>query len=157
MGARAFFESVAEASRDATRCQSIIAAMEQRALKVRGPSFGGRVRAGGRADAMAEGVASLVDRERVLHARIERDYALLDVASRILYGDGLHDGLASIAPPWWADVVSLRCCDGMTMREVGEIVGYSERHCYNAMNAAFDVLDAHGLVASVAGQGFAEG
>lgn len=31
MGARAFFESVTEAGRDAARCQSIIAAMELRA------------------------------------------------------------------------------------------------------------------------------
>lgn len=156
MGARAFFDSVLEASQDADRCRSTIAAMEQRALSLGGTALGGRVSASRTADAMGNRVAALVDREAKLHARIESDYAMLDMASRILYGDDLHGGLASIAPSWWADVLALHYCDGLPMRQVAEVLGYSERHCFNASRAAFDVLDAHGLVASVAGHGFAE-
>lgn len=155
MGARAFFESVREASRDAERCRSTLAIMEQRALAVSRPAMGGRVSSTS-TDAMGARVAALVDREAKLHARIENDYRLLDEASRILYGDDLDNGLASLVPSWWADVLSLHYCDGMTMREVGAVLGYSERHCYNAMSAAFDVLDAHGLCSSAAGRGFAE-
>lgn len=156
MGAREFFQSVREASRDAERCRSTLAAMEQRALAVSRPAMGGRA-GGANPDAMAARVASLVDREAQLHARIESDYALLDEANRVLYGDSLHDGLASLVPSWWADVLALHYCDLLPMREVGAVLGYSERHCYNAVGAAFDVLDAHGLTASVEGRGLAEG
>ena len=156
MGAREFFQSVREASRDAERCRSALEALERRALSVSGPALGGRV-SGTKADAMAARVASLVDREAKLHARIESDYALLDEANRVLYGDTLRDGLASLVPPWWADVLSLYYCDGMTWAEVGAVLGYSERHVQNAKAAAFDVLDAHGFCSSVAGRGLAEG
>lgn len=156
MGAREFFQSVREASQDAERCRSTLEALERRALAVSSPSLAGRV-GGTKADAMAARVASLVDREAKLHARIESDYALLDEASRVLYGDSLHDGLASLVPSWWADVLSLYYCDCMTWAEVGAALGYSERHVQNAKLAAFDVLDAHGLCSSAAGRGLAEG
>jgi len=155
MGAREFFQSVREASQDVERCRSTLDALERRALAVSRPAMGGRV-SGATTDAMGARVAALVDREAALRVRIESDYRLLDEANRVLYGDSLHDGLAALVPSWWADVLALRYCDGMTMREVGAVLGYSERHCYNAMSAAFDVLDAHGLCSSAAGRGFAE-
>ena len=98
-----------------------------------------------------------VDREAKLHRRIESDYSLIDLAHAVLYGsESLDDGLAALAPPWWADALALHYCDLMTWAEVGATLGYTEQHAWRCAQAAFEVLDAHGLTASVAGRGFAQ-
>lgn len=152
--AREFFEAVSSAARDAERCRSLLETMEQRALAVSKPALEGRVKTSG-ADVMAKRVGAYVDRETLLHARIEEDYRLIDMAVAVLYGDGLKDGLASLAPAWWADVLDLRYIEGMTWAEVGAVVCYSPSHVRLAADAALDLLDAHGLVATEMGRGFA--
>ena len=153
--AREFFEAVAEANRDAERVKRQLDALEQRALGMGGGGFEPRVRSTPVHDRMGNAVAALVDRETKRHARIEEDYRLIDKAVAVLYGNDLQDGLASLAPPWWADVLDLRYIEGMTWAEVGAAVCYSPSHCRLTANAALDLLDAHGELFAALGIGLA--
>lgn len=155
MTAKDFFESVREAAKDAERCRNLLNEMEQRALRISSPSFEPRVRATA-SDVMAKRVGDMVDREAALHARIESDYALIDQAHRVLYGDTLDDGLASIAPRWWADVLCLHYVDGLTWAQAGAVVGYCEQYTWQSAKAALETLDAHGMTSAICGHGFAE-
>lgn len=155
MSARQFFESVRSAAQDVERCRSLLATMEQRALQISSPSLEPRVKSSA-TDTMCKRVGAYVDRESKLHARIEEDYRLIDKAVAVLYGDGLNDGLASLAPAWWADVLDLRYIEGMTWAEVAAVVCYSASYVRLTANAALDMLDAHGLTDSAAGRGFAQ-
>lgn len=154
---REFFEAVREASRDAELCRRELAALEDAELAISGPSLDAHVR-GGSHDVMAHRVVAYVDREASLHARIESDYDLIDAASTVLYGgDGMTDGLAKLCPPWWADAIYHRWVQGRTWDEVAALLCYSVRHVQHATAAAFDLMDANGLAATVAGTGHAEG
>lgn len=154
---RELFSAARGAAKDAERCRRQLDSMERRALHVSGPSFEPRIR-GGNHDRISRDVAALVDREAELHGRIEADYGLIDAACAILYGhDGMSDGLASIAPPWWADAIYYRYLALRTWGEVAELVGYGTRHVQRCVSAAFDLMDAHGMAATVEGRGDAEG
>ena len=153
MGAREFFETAQEASRDAERCRRQLADMELAALSLPGGTGAARV-SGGDHDRMAVRVGALVDREAALHSRIEQDYRLIDLACAILYGaDGVSDGLASMAPPWWSDAIYHHYLQGRTWAVTGELLGYSEAHVRRAAAAGFDLMDANGMTATVAGSG----
>ena len=155
--AREFFEAVSEASRDAERCRVQLESMEHRALSVSSPSLEAHVR-GGDHDHVGRKVAALVDRERELQSRIDADYDLIDAACAVLYGsDGMSDGLASIVPAWWADAVYHRYLGLRSWVEVGRMLDYSDSHVRRAVSAAFDVMDANGMLSTVAGQGGAQG
>ncbi len=153
--AREFFNAVAEASRDAGRVKRQLDALEQRALGMGGGGFEPRVRSTPAHDRMGSAVAALVDRETKLHARIEEDYRLIDKAVAVLYGNDLTSGLASLAPPWWADVLDLRYIEGMKWQEVAALVCYSASHCRLTANAALDLLDTHGELFTTLGIGLA--
>ena len=155
MGAREFFQSVREAALDAQRCHDQLAAMEESALRISGPSMEGRV-TGCQPDGMERRVVSLVSREAMLHKRIEADYQLLDLAFEVCYGHDLGEGLAALVPSWWVDALWMRYGDGWTWEAIGQSLGYSGRRCVDVVNAAIDAADAHGLTATVEGRGFAE-
>ena len=155
MPAKAFFESVRSAAQDVERCRSLLATMEQRALAISSPSLEPRVKSSA-TDTMCKRVGAYVDRESKLHARIEEDYRLIDKAVTVLYGDSLNDGLASLAPAWWADVLDLRYIEGMTWAEVAATLCYSASHVRVTASAALDLLDAHGIIDAIAGHGFAQ-
>ena len=133
----------------------MLATMEQRALSVGGASFESHV-SGSHDDVMCKRVGALVDREAKLHARIESDYRLIDTAVAVLYGDSLNDGLAALAPSWWADVLDLRYIEGMKWAEVAATLCYSASHVRVTASAALDLLDAHGIIDAIAGHGFAQ-
>lgn len=155
-GAREFFESVREASRDAESCRRQLEVLERAAYRLPGPSMEPHI-SGGSRDGMERHVVNMVDREAELHARIEDDYRLIDAACAVLYGaDGTRDGLASLAPPWWADVLYYRFVQGRTWAEVGALLGYSPEYCCRVPATAFDLLDANGMAATIAGIGMAE-
>lgn len=158
MGARSFFESVREASFDAERCRCQLDYLETNALRISSPSFEARVSGTHDPDRMACRVAALVDQEAALHARIEEDYRLIDLACTVLYGaDGMSDGLARLVPTWWCDAVYYHFCQRRTWAQVGALLGYSERHVRNQASAALDVADATGLMDTIGGMGMAEG
>ena len=156
--ARELFEAAREASRDAERIRNQLLAMEGRALSLGGGGFEPRVSATHDHDRMGREVAALVDREQELRRRQEEDYAILDLACAVLYGDANDAGLDKLVPEgWWADVLWWRYLDGATWERVGRAVGYSPRRCFSVAQTALEIADAYGLARTRQGVGSAEG
>lgn len=154
---RELFDAAREAARDAERCRNQLASIERRALRIGSPSLEPRVR-GGDHDRIARDVAALVDRETELQAQIDADYDLIDAACTVLYGrDGMSDGLASIAPAWWADAIYHHFLALRPWVEVADLMGCCTSSMRRCVSAAFDLMDAHGMAATVEGRGDAEG
>ena len=155
--ARDLFEAARDAAKDAETCKRQLNAIERKALRVASPSFEARV-SGGDHDRIGADVAALVDREAELQAQIDADYDLIDAACMVLYGrDGMSDGLASIAPAWWADAIYHHFLALRPWAEVGELLGISKSYVSKQASAAFDLMDANGMAATVEGRGDAEG
>ena len=129
MGAQSFFESAREASRDAERCRRQLQAMEARMHALGGGGAGERVRSTPDPHRMSARVDAYVDREAALARRMDGDYALIDAACSVLYGDESAPGLDSEASPVWADVLWWRYLDDATWRAVGSAVAYSPTQC----------------------------
>ena len=157
MGAREFFEGVRESARDAERCRRQLESLERAALAL--PSGISVTRRGGTpSDRVGARVAGYVDQEAALHRRIEDDYRLIDAACTVLYGrDGMSDGLASLMPPWVADAIYHHYLAVRTWDTVEFLLGYSRRNIQLNVRAAFDVMDANGMTATVEGRMSAEG
>lgn len=154
---RELFEAAREAAIDAERCRRELAEAERHALAMCGPSLEPRVM-GGNGDRVGNAVAALVDREAELHARVERDYALIDAACEVLYGrDGMSDGLAALMPLWTADAIYHRYLALRTWDETEWLVGRCRSRIRSQVAVAFDLMDANGMAATVEGRGHAEG
>ncbi len=153
MTAKQFFESVAEASRDAERVQRLLANLQDSATRLSSQTFEPRVK-GGSHDRMERTVANMVDREAALHRRLESDYALIDAAHAVLYGTDTDAGLWVLLG-WRADAISLHYVDGLTWPEVAQVLGFSQNHVWQQVQAAFDLADANGMGRTVAGMGLA--
>lgn len=155
--ARDLFETARKASRDAEQIRQQLETMRERMTSLGGGAMGQRVSVGANEDRMADKVAALVDREQALRRRQSDDYAILDLACAVLYGDEREQGLDKLVPEtWWADVLWWRYLDGATWEQVGEAVGYSPRRCFDVAQAALDIADAYGLARTRRGRGIAE-
>ena len=155
--ARDLFEAAREASRDAERIRRQLTAMEDRAAALQSGGFEPRVRASREPDQVGTRVAALVAREHELRKRQQEDYAMLDLACAVLYGDANKAGLDKLVPEsWWADVLWWRYLDGSTWEQVGEAVGYSPRRCFDVAQAALEIVDAYGLARTRLGVGIAD-
>lgn len=153
--AREFFNAVREAAIDAERCRVQLEELEERAQSLGGTTFEARVR-GGTHDRMERNAVAHVDREGELQSRIEDDYRLIDAACWVLYGrDGVSDGLASIAPPWWADAIYHHYLALRKWEDVEPLVLACTSHISRCVNAAFDLMDANGMLATIEGRGTA--
>ena len=153
---RELFEAASDAVRDAEACRRQLDALEEGALSVGSPSLDARV-SGGDHDRIGRTVANLVDREKELDARMEQDYALIDAATCVLYGrDQMSDGLACLMPPWVADAIWQHFLALHTWDYVSELMGYCKSQVIRTVRAAFEVMDAHGMAATVEGRGIAE-
>lgn len=154
---RELFESAREAAKDAERCRLQLDELEQRALSVGSPSFDAHV-GGGESDPLGRKVAALVDREAKLHARVEDDYRLIDLACTVLYGhDGMSDGLSSLMPPWVADAMWHFYLGLTKWEDIGRLLMYEPRHLQRGVRTAFELMDSVGLLATIEGHGTAEG
>lgn len=154
---RELFEAAREASRDALRISDELDTLEDRATRTGSPSLEVRGRSGVPHDRMAGRVANLIDRTEALEKRLNEDYRLIDSACSILYGaDGVSDGLASIAPPWWADAIYHHFLALRTWEQTAALVCYSPRRVYECVRTAFELMDAYGMAATVGGGGMAE-
>lgn len=154
---RELFYAAKDAALDAERCRRQLDALEQRAQRIGSPSFEARV-TGGDHDLIGRNVASLVDRERELEARVEQDYDLIDAACAVLYGrDGVSDGLASLMPPWIADAIYYRYLGLRKWDDVAELLMVSPGHIQKRIRVAFELMDSLGMARTVAGCGAAEG
>lgn len=155
--ARDLFEAAREAARDAARCGAELLAMDE-APEIGSPSFEARVRGTSDPDRMGRKVAASLDRRERLERRIDDDYGLIDAATFVLYGhDGMSDGLASIAPEWWADAIYHHYLSLKTWEQTADLMGYCTRYLQRSVRAAFELMDANGMAATVAGVGCAEG
>ena len=155
--ARDLFEAARDAAKDAERCGAELLAIDS-APAIGSPSFEARVRGSRDPDRMGRRAAAAIDRKGQLERRIDSDYDLVDAATFVLYGrDGMSDGLASIAPPWWADAIYHHYLSLRTWEDTADLVGYCSRYVQRGVAAAFDLMDANGMAATVGGVGAAEG
>ena len=154
--ARDLFEAASEAARDVRRVNALLDRMEEESASVPSPSFEPRGRRGSTSDRVGRTVTRVLDRTEALERRLDEDYRLIDAATTVLYGaDGMSDGLAALCPAWWCDALYFHYIQLRTWAEVGALVSYSPVHCRRVVAAALDVADAHGLHATLAGQGVA--
>ena len=154
-GARGLFERARDAALDAERVRRRLKDMESRE-GLRGVRYDRPLVMAGRSAGMPATEAR-VGFEEAKRRQVEADEALCDLAFHVLYGDGLDAGAAALTSEAHAQVVERHWLQLMTWAETAERVGYSERHCRRMSDELFDACDAHGLVATIAGRGFAEG
>lgn len=154
---RDLFDAASEASRDIDRCNRMLDAMEDNAMRVSSPSLEPHVSASHDPDRIGGRVAAMVDAEDKLRRRMEEDYALIDAACAILYGRDSDEGLCKLVPAWWCDSAYQHYINGLPWEQVGAVLGYSPHHARLQALTAFDVADANGFLQTVAGMGSAEG
>lgn len=154
--ARDFFEAARAASLDAERIGRRIKRMEgSEGPRAQGYDAQGR---GSRRD--VNGTAAVVarmDYEARVERRLDADYALIDRACSVIYGDG-QTGLGGIdalmgAPA--ADAVWWRFCAAATWERVAREVEQSVRWCQYTVGRALDECDAYGMWGMMRGLGVA--
>ncbi len=141
--ARDFFEAVSKASADVDAVRRVLAGYEAAAYSVGGGDIAQDRVSGGSSGRMERGVIAMIDAEQRLKDRLESDYLMLDAAHTILYG---ANGLASLCPSWWADVLDLRYCGCHTWSSVAHAVDRSAARCLQVQRSAFEAIDRHDLL-----------
>lgn len=144
--ARDFFEEVRAASEEAERTRATLLRMEARegvraqGYEVRGRSAGGRDR--------TSATDARIDYEGRMSVRLEEDYALIDLACRVLYGsESGKGGVDALMGSAVADAISFRYVDARPWSEVAELMGYSgrsRRSLRDMCQQGFDAIDALG-------------
>lgn len=153
-----FFDAVRRAALDAERVTRRLAQMEARE-GVRAQSYEAQGR-GTRSDVNGtDATVGRMDWEGRIAARREQDYALIDSACAVIYGNDQTGmgGIASLLGSAAADAVWWRFCGAAQWREVAQRVEMSERWCREQVAAAMDVCDAYGMEAMRRGLGVACG
>lgn len=153
--ARDFFEAVREASREAERTRLTLLRMEARE-GARAQTYAERVSVGGERDRMAT-TDSRIDYEARMAERIEQDYALLDLACRVLYGEESgKGGVDALMGSAVADCISFRYVDARPWPEVAALMGYSRwsrRSLRDMCQQGFDAIDSLGWERAIEGIG----
>lgn len=153
--AREFFETVREASKEAERTRLTLLQMEARE-GARAQTYAERVSVGGERDRMAQTDARM-DYEERMRERIEEDYALIDLACRVLYGEESgKGGLDALMGSAVADCMSFRYVDARPWEEVAALTGYSAKQCQRLCAVGLDACDFFGWANLVGGVGDAE-
>ena len=155
--ARDFFRAVREASREAERTRLTLLRMEARE-GARAQTYAERVSVGGERDRMAQTDAR-IDYEGRMRERIEADYALIDLACKVLYGeDSGKGGVDALMGSAVADCISFRYVDARPWPEVAALLGYS-RWSVNSLRdlcqQGFDAIDFFGWDNVLGGTGSA--
>lgn len=146
MGAREFFEGAREASADVETCRRVLDQLQEIAGRVGANSFGTHVRGGMAKDRLEYSVVKCADAEAKLHARIEADYQMIDLANAVIYGSAWVDGIADVAPrEWWADAVYWRYLGLLSWAKVDQRTGHA--YSNQAARSALLLCDRFNLVA----------
>ena len=157
--AREFFEAVREASAEAERARAALMRMEARE-GVRAQGYEARGRSGGGAD-RTEATDARMDYEERMRRRLDEDYALIDLACRVLYGEESgRGGLDALMGSAVADAISFRYVDARPWGEVAALMGYapdSVKSLKALCAQGFDCIDFLGWESVVGGCGGAEG
>lgn len=153
--AREFFEAVREASREAERTRLTLMQMEARE-GVRAQGYEAQGSSGHMSDRTASTDARM-DYEERMRERLEEDYALIDLACRVLYGEESDKGgVEALMGSAVADAISFRYVDARPWKEVAALMGYSHAswHALRDMcQRGFDAIDALGWERAIEGVG----
>lgn len=153
--AREFFEAVREASREAERTRLTLMQMEARE-GVRAQGYEAQGSSGHMSDRTASTDARM-DYEERMRERLEEDYALIDLACRVLYGEESgKGGVEALMGSAVADAISFRYVDARPWKEVAALMGYSHAswHALRDMcQRGFDAIDALGWERAIEGVG----
>lgn len=153
--ARDFFVAVRDASREAERTRLTLLRMEARE-GVRAQTYAERVSVGGERDRMAQTDAR-IDYEARMSERIEQDYALIDLACRVLYGEESgKGGIDRLMGSAVADCISFRYVDARPWTEVAALMGYSRwsrRSLRDLCQRGFETIDSLGWERAIEGVG----
>jgi hypothetical protein len=133
-----------DASRDAERCRRQLEQLESQALSIGGGGFEPRTRSTPDPKRMEKRVDRLVDREKALEARMDEDYAIVDRATSMIYGDSQdgHGGVSDGLGPEYADVLWWRYLDDAKWAKVADVMGYAKCTCQQMCTRALDWMDA---------------
>jgi hypothetical protein len=133
-----------DASRDAERCRRQLEQLESQALSIGGGGFEPRTRSTPDPKRMEKRVDRLVDREKALEARMDENYAIVDRATSMIYGDSQDgDGGVSVGlGPEYADVLWWRYLDDAKWAKVADVMGYAKCTCQSMCTRALDWMDA---------------
>ena len=153
--AREFFEAVREASREAERTRLTLMQMEARE-GVRAQGYEAQGSSGHMSDRTASTDARM-DYEERMRERLEEDYALIDLACRVLYGEESgKGGVEALMGSAVADAISFRYVDARPWKEVAALMGYSHAswHALRDMcQRGFNARDALGWERAIEGVG----
>lgn len=150
-----FFEAVRDASREAERTR--LALMRMEAMEgIRAQGYEATGRSGSGSDRTSATDARM-DAEERMRRRIDEDYALIDMACRILYGrESGKGGVDKLAGSETADCICYRYVQARPWREVAALMGYSRwsvRSLRDLCERGFDVIDAIGWERAIDGVG----
>jgi len=137
-------------------------------LRIRAESLGGSgfaaVRGPSPHDVLESRVVTLADVGKAYATRMDADERIIRLACAMLYGpeyeDGVLGGLMALVPSrskWWVDALYDHYLLSWSWSKIGERLKYSPSHVRSSAYAALEIADAHGLAATIAGEGFAEG
>ena len=157
--ARSFFEAVRDASVECERTREALLRMEARE-GVRAQGYEAQGRSGHASDRTAATDAR-IDYEERMRERVEADYALIDVACRVLYGsESGKGGVDALMGSAVADAISFRYVDARPWSEVAAALGYSSDSAKSLRalcEQGFDCIDFLGWDNVIGGRGGAEG
>ena len=98
-----------------------------------------------------------MDYEERVRERLEEDYALIDLACRVLYGEESgKGGVEALMGSTVADAISFRYVDARPWSEVAALLGYSRwsvNSLRNLCQRGFDAIDALGWERAIEGMG----
>lgn len=152
--ARELFNEAREAVHDIENIERALERMEaregirpHRLTATRGPST---------RDPMAATDAR-IDAEAAYHARLERDWQIIDLANAVVYGTGYDGsgGVDALLDSRHADCLYWTYLSGERMGTVTSILGCSRATVWRIIRESLDLLDAYGLERVIDGTGIA--
>lgn len=154
--AKDFFEQTRAAAFDADSIARRLMAMEARE-GIKTQSYESYGHPGHRSDPMRNTDARIAF-EDVIRARQTWDYALIDLASEVIYGSDItgSGGIAAILGAHYADLAWWRFCAAATWEETAIGCAMSEKWCRKGISVVIDTVDAYGIDRLIDGIGFAE-
>lgn len=157
--ARGLFDAAREAATDVQRVTKELDVLErgEGSTAYGAHSFEARIRVGRTCDRTANMAVTRADRREQLSRRLEADYAVIDAACAVLYGnDQMHDGLATLVPSWWCDAIYYHYLALWKWKDVASFLCYSTEHVIRSASAALETADANRAMWTRMGVGFAE-
>ena len=112
------------------RLEEKLLTLDEKMKTVRSPSYSGMPRGG-----TPVTIADLVSEKTELEERIER----LKKKSKSLKSEIL-DEIDTLEDTRYIEVLEAYFIDGLSFNEIGDIMGYTERHIYNLYREAIDLL-----------------